>query len=354
MQTGLADLPFNDSIIAQAAERIIIPFFPTSITYMICPLFSFTAAGIVLVISLKQRIYKEPLGKMIIFLLLADFLFGSSKVIAYFGYIFGQRKSPMICSILNILSHTNLMCSFFWATLFGHAFYVIIDSSRTEVVKKYMKTYFFVAILLPILHSIGTEFTTYTVYDENTNTCIHTVVIGEVDWQYIFFTDTPLFICCCLSLYWYTKTVRRLKGLIANESGKELLTLGLYPAILIVCWGPMLVTSLMLSFGHRLPQWVTSTAQALGQLHGFFDAAVYGGSKKFARDLFKGLCRCWEKKKRNESESSNHRLTEDATRLQIALHEREESRLKHSVLDENKSIISAALLQKKTPSLLFS
>lgn len=296
------------------SDTIIIPFFPSDTLLLICPFLSFIACLAALIASLSLRLYKDSMGVMSLYIIIADLCFEFPKLIACFGY----EKSFHFCNIMLAFSHFGMVSSFFWAAFFAHLLFRVAKTHNVHVSKKYMTLYVVCAVVLPILHTIASMFTDYVEYNPTTRSCIHTMTVGQVDYGYVFYTQLPLVMAILMSLYWYVGTILQLRHVFEKGHDFDLLTLILYPAILIICWTPATIASTMAFFGIRPNPSLVAVFQGLVQLQGFFDALVYGRSKS----LFRFIWLCCRKRRSidqriSQSSEQDSIDTEEALRLSL-------------------------------------
>ena len=283
----------------ESFEQIInVAFFSTELQFKICVGLSLSFTLLMLLLSLTSKLYKEILGKMVFLILLADFFFVLPKLIAFFDF----RKSYWKCNIMQAISHFGLISSFLWSACFGHALLTLTKRENISDVKNNMTLYISLAVLSPFLSTVISMYTGFVVYLDETNTCVHQVVVGQTDYQYILFTDVPLLLACSFSLFSYICAARDIRRLMSPEYRKEVLTLMVYPGILLLCWLPNLIVNAMLIAGIRTSTTLNTDLQVLAHLQGFLDALVYGGSRNVLEKMCKPLRRFRRKKNSERSD----------------------------------------------------
>lgn len=297
-------------------KSIFVTFLPVEGWYLLAPIISTISTAMVVISCIREKKHKETLGFMVLMINLADLHFCASKLLfSALDWTYGRWS----CPIYDGINHFGLLASVIWGAFFGHALLQVARAQRIEVLEKSIKTYKLIGLFVPLVIAGILPFTEYAIYYEaDTKLCVHyftnTDQYPGSNLSYIFLAQVPIGVVCALSLIWYTKAYKQLRSL---EVEGNMITLIFYPAIIIVCWAPILVSGLFfMSLGtvgdHKR---LLSAFEAVGQLQGFLDAVIYGGGPK----LFKKLCQC---RKRNRKDP--------ATQALVASY-REDDSFKHEV-----------------------
>lgn len=304
----------SQAILQASSLPTTLVLFPIEMPYLIAPIVSMFSTAMVLIVGLIYKSYKAPLEAMIMWINFADFVFSLSKTV---GSVF-DILSPGTCLILQITSQFGMISSVFWGAFFAHALLTASYHQETQIIVKNHRAYLIFAVYLPIIMVSSLIFLRFSEYSDKM--CIHKVYEDQFDYGYIFLTAVPAIISCCLSITWYLMAARRIKSMISMEGSKELLTLIVYPAILVICWLLPMTIYLCLALGCSInPIWV-NIGQTMDQLQGVLDAIVYGGSKNNLRQICK--CKC-KVRQINSNQSSEKSLSlsesEDISKLRVPL-----------------------------------
>lgn len=259
--------------------------------YLTASIISSLAALITITVCIIAKTYLEPLGKMLIAINTADLLYCS---VQYLALIF-PPESDHLCKVFQMISLFGALSSCMWGAFFGHGLMLLVRSRETGALSRVMPYYIVFAIGCPFGLSIGSLFTNFAT--ASNQDCIHTFQYGEHDLEFIAFVAIPIVITCVLCIIWFILAARQLKKLGEEEGSiKGLFVLVMYPGVMILCWTPVIIVALLIFFEVSVDPSVILIAQAFDQLHGFFNAIVYGGSTSAFR-VFGGCC-FWRKKAR--------------------------------------------------------
>mgnify|MGYP000959180366 FL=1 len=268
--------------------RIPMPFFASSVPFVTIVTLSTISTCTILIISITARLYKEPLSKMVFWIIFADFIFCLPKLII----LINVQKSFQFCNIIQGISHFGLISSFHWAACFAHGILIALKTREIESLAPYFRHYLFWTIIVPVINTIISMCTEYISYVEETNTCVHYVIQGEVDYEYIFYTGLPLLISCMISLMCYGVVSCRLREILASVPAAGVINLLVFPILLLICWLPNLTTNILIIMGVQVNQTLVSIFQIVGHSQGLLDALVYGGSNKTIRKKLLNMCIC--------------------------------------------------------------
>mgnify|MGYP000892793764 FL=1 len=297
-------------------SRVFVAIFSTNPYPLAAAAISIVAALLALLVIMSSRHYKEPLGKMIFWLLLGDLFFYLPKVVLGFPY----EKSDFICSLGIIPSKFGMSMAFFWSTAFAHAFYSAIRHDDAGVIHKNMKYYVIINTTLSISQAVAAGLTDFIQFDEDSKGCVHFLNEGAIDYLMIFLGQLPLGGVCLLSIIWYLLGLWLLRKRFPFANRRDLLSILLYPTILLVCWLPVMGLSLSTSFGVVFEKNILIYAEILGNLQGFFDALAYGGTNdKMKKAIRKFGKRCCKKRGRRPKRESFDEAFPDITIKRTAL-----------------------------------
>lgn len=260
-----------------SADYTDVIFYPVRFPWAITPIISCIATFLVIVGSILTNSYKTHLGKMILLLNLADFIFAATKTVGSLVV----PQTDLLCSILNSSAHFGVVSSVVWGVCFGHAL-LMAAKSQTTSVSQYFQTYRVVALLLPLVLAVTMCFSDYVITDGK-NHCVHRLPMGKFDTSYFIYAQVPLLSCCALSLAFYVLAFCRFKGLEIQGTSYILI---LYPAIMLLCWLPIMSASVTVLLGVNVSSKLVAFFEAMGQLQGFLDAIAYGGVTRIARSCY--------------------------------------------------------------------
>ena len=258
---------------AQQSNSTDITFFPMEYPFVLAPAVSALASFIVMIVCLCNDPFKTPLGKMLFHINLADFFFCFPKSLTAFIL----PSSDIFCKLIQLVTQFGLISSAVWGALFGHTLMIFSQRLGTEKLSNCMKYYYIFALILPAILSFLGLVTKYVNYSETEEACIHRVYHSRPDYHYIFFIDIPLLSACFFSVLWYLLAAKQLKKMLSKQETKFLFTLIVYPAILLVCWVPILTTNALIMYGLNVKKGLYVAFQALDHMQGLLDAVVYGG-----------------------------------------------------------------------------
>lgn len=292
-------------------EYVEVVLFPIGMPYLISPILSGIATFIVIVCCIIFKSYKEPLGLMIFGITISDFAFCYVKTV----YSIWLPSTDFMCKLAQGIGQYGVVSSVLWGAFFGHALLLITRSFQIDVLKTVTKYYLFFAVTVPLGLATLSIMTDYVVY-ENVNgveRCIHKVYKGSVDVTFAVFTTIPLLIGCILSIVWYAMAAKKLKQVIQGDNAKHLLTLIVYPAIMLGCWLPVLGNFTLSPFGLESSAETRALFQAIDQMQGLLDALIYGGSKHALITKFFLMLFCKKRRASNAVEMQNSGRSNSST-----------------------------------------
>lgn len=263
---------------------------------------------IVIIASFVGRFWTRPLSTMIFVINTADFIFFASKV----SVLFFDPDSDMDCIILQAIGTFCLIATASWAVLFGHAFYQILKNKNTNIVSSLLKYYIPVSFILPVLTGLSTFLSRNTVLRKR-GVCVYRVSSVGVDWFILFHLQLPLLLTILLCIVCYILSYSQLKRIVIEGNVREALTLIVYPAILIFCWGPHVALQIMAENGVKTSDAVQDAFRVFPYLMGFLDALVYGEGVKGT--LRKYIKTCRRKRGRDSNFSVDTEQTGETLRI---------------------------------------
>lgn len=259
----------NSAALLSDQDYALIVLNHSEFVYMITPLVSLASSLVILVICLAIKVYKEALGVMVISINAANFIHGLAKI----ANLLYKPSDDTDCRILLFFSHFGMCSSLLWGAAFSHALYQVITYKKIETISNNLKYYAMITTLFPFIQCILILLTDFVEY--NDSECIHKGYYNKIDPLYVFYIDVPILTVCVLSVMWYSALIKQLKQFIQERNSTLLLTLFVYPGIVLICWTPVLITQLLVSFGIRINLYVLNAFGTFSLLQGFFDALAY-------------------------------------------------------------------------------
>ena len=277
-------------------QSIILTLFPVKMPYLAVTILSCVSTFAVIVIAIILKAYKEPLGMMVLGITISDFIFTFTKIM---GSIF-VPQTDSICNLLELICLYGIVSSVMWGAFFGHALLIISKTFRVELLEKYKKYY----IIFGSIATLGYQMLNLLINQTESWTdqtgekkCIHRTFPGTFDYTFWIYLAFPLLLGFTLSVIWYAKAAKNFRVLIAGDNAKHLLTLIVYPAIMLICWFPLIAVNILSQFGVTVSLQVQALTLAFGQLQGLLNALIYGVSKNAL--VANTLCFCCFQKKNN-------------------------------------------------------
>ena len=252
-------------------------------------LLSMTSTGIVVILCITSKYYKNALGFMVFWVNLTDFMFSLAKssVLVY------DPASDVHCRLLEFVANFGLRSSIIWGAAFGHSLLAFTRSRDEKVFIGMRSLYLVFAVIVPLGIASASAGVGFAVYSPNEGTCVHRIPIDGPDYQYIFISCVPIFSAIAMNLYYYFRTIWEIKSLLKETPSKEYLTLLWYPAIVVICWAPILIVTLVIAGTNaQNTQILEKIVMSLSELHGFLDAIVYGRSKNVFQEFLRCFCCC--------------------------------------------------------------
>lgn len=246
-------------------------------------LLSIIATSFIIFISLKSRLYKDILGKMALMNIIADFIYAIFKFLTYIPI----EKTQEYCEIVQVLAGYGRGASLIWSMLFGHAMLHLTKSDDVRSINRYRKIYVATAFITPIfleVLSVLNDF--YIVSPKNDDYC--SMYFDETSISQMVITTVPTTAICVLSVFLYVYACYRLyrKGIWL----KEVLTLLLFPSIIIFCWIPIRVVDLIVTLGGNPNGIIMLYLNEFSHLVGFFQCIAYGRNRNVQSEIRKLWC----------------------------------------------------------------
>lgn len=266
------------ALLSPEEDRVEIPIFSAATAPMAASFLSTLATLITLIAALKSE-RNAHWNRMAVWLILGDFVFFLSKIIASLPY----TKSLLFCRAFGCLAEIGGNSAFFWAPCFAHAMYTLTKHRNIELVEKALPSYFIFAVGVPIPYGLAVLFADFISLGSKTGQCVHYTILGQFDGCYFIFALLPLFLACVPCIFFYTLAGIYLSKRVTQDKQKQILAIALFPMILLVCWLPILI-SVFLGYFNKTPSHELLLAfETLANTQGFFDSLVYGGTLKSIR-----------------------------------------------------------------------
>lgn len=236
---------------------------------------SLVATSLLIVLGFYFRIYERRLGKMVLVVNTADFIYILLKLL---GFIY-KPTDDVYCRVTGAIAHAALMMSFTWVVFFAHTLYESVkqhnlqDFQTTQTDFKY---YWIISTTICSILGFGVLLTDYVSYSDSLQTCVHRVYFREFDFTMGCLAIIPTFILCFLCITLCFLSAKNMKKLIPDIRKRDLLPLLLYPAIMIICFFPAMIANTMIIYQILPSTGLGIVLKNLIQLHGFFDVLAYG------------------------------------------------------------------------------
>ena len=253
-------------------NEVSIIFLPTDWASAISLLISSLATTLVVIYGVHNKIYKHVLGKMVLIVNAADLAF----CLIYLSVRFLAPANDMQCKIVQAFAHSTLIFSLLWGTFFGHSLYIMSKYQNLSALQKSYKDYIRISVVFSLGLGIATIFTNYTQFSATEKSCVHLVRAHETDVTLIIFSQIPISVVCLLGVFWYISAGLMLKKGTGLTRINNILTLLIYPGIVIICWLPVNIVTVCLTAGVTISRGVDGVTKNLYQLQGLFDAMGYG------------------------------------------------------------------------------
>lgn len=295
----------DDSIPVSFQEYFDSIIFCTDLQYIIPSLLSAISTGTVLIASIIGKFWKRPLSSMIFGIILADFIYSMATISVLVQF----PESNKGCLVRHSINIFGITFSASWAVLFGHGFYNVLKHKSTGVLSKYLRYYTPISLVLPVISS-SCVFLAKNILLREPGVCVYRLYLGELDWFVLIHLQLPFATTITLCIAFYILSLAQLRKIVIEGKVTEGLTLMMYPAILIVCWGPLLSMQAMAELGMKTSDGLAKTLRVLSHLMGFFDALVYGeGAKGPLRACLKSCrrkaCPCLRRSKKQRDGQEN-------------------------------------------------
>ena len=283
-----------------------VKFFPPGIYFAIASALSSVTSSLVSILCLRTGLYKDALGFMIFAINFSDAIFFTVKL---FASIF-QPQSEGSCDLALSIGYYGLISSVFWSALFGHALYTVSRKQSPYTLPKYTLIYKIVALGLPLALTFLQVPTNLIIYSPEAGACVHRFYQNKADITYISFMYLPIGGSLLMSIVWYVMAAFKFKKMVNRANSTEMFTLLIYPAILLLCWGPIFIKNFLVVLDIKLSDGLSFAIQITSLLQGFFDALVYGVSKKRYKQICSFLiCKKGLPRRRASTETIRHSVT---------------------------------------------
>lgn len=248
-------------------------FLPLEATSSITGFISFVATGLFVILGFYYKIYQRVLGKLVLIVNLADFVFIFARPLSYIY----KPTDDLYCRLIIAISHAALMTSFTWGVFFAHTLYETVKQQNIHPFSRFFKYYCIISVIISTALGAGVLLSDYVFYSEGeAKTCVHRVYFRKFDPTMTFLMTIPTLVLCALCIMWYILGANNMRKLFPNFQHREVIPLLLYPAIVIVCYFPALITHILIIYEIKPGEGVETFLQNLFQLHGFFNVLAYG------------------------------------------------------------------------------
>lgn len=294
-----------------------ITFFPAE--SLITPSLTMIGSSIVTLRFLYLKSYKEPLGRLIFALNLMNLCYCSTKI---FGTFF-TPASEIGCRLLESFACFSSTASMILGACFGHSLYMLTVHLSVEGSSKYVTHYLTFGILGSFLLGVGSYFTPLVIlkHIDGSPVCTHRIYYDAPDYTFIFFVDIPVVAALSFSIFCYSLSAKRLKSLVHTDY-TYIWVLLIFPAVLVLCWLPLLIAILLVSFGVQITTSLATFLKACDQLQGFIDAIVYWqGGKKSIATICRQICCCCFMGNTSDHELEQSTLNNENARSMLITHE---------------------------------
>lgn len=246
-------------------------YVPLEAKGMIAGFISLAATGLLVLLGLYFKIHSTILGKMVLIVNAADFVYILMKP---FSLIF-HPTADWNCKLVSAISHFALMMSFIWGAFFAHMLYTTVKRCSIDAITVHIKFYNIISLIFSSLLAIGVLISDYVFYSNDAGTCVHRLWVRKFDPSLTFLMLIPTFGLTFLSLMWYLLGAINLKKYDPNMRSIELLPLFMYPAINMISYFPCLITNIMITYAVFPSGFMGYLLMNLFQLHGFFNVLVF-------------------------------------------------------------------------------
>ena len=253
-------------------EKAGIIFLPLDWEQSITAIISCVATALAVILGRCYKIHEKLIGRLIFTIFIADFVMDATRTS---GLII-QPPDTSYCKFIVAVSHTALLLSVSWRVTFGYALYVFAKTRSIDALYRAIKTSTLLCAVFSLIIGIATVFTNYVEYSDNEKTCVH--MLTKRDPLVVLFMVLPTATCCIVSVSWYCLTAGVVRRKQIDMNANELTYLLLYPAIVIVCWSPILFLDFYRSLDHEPSDVVQTIFKNILQLQGLLDALVYAWS----------------------------------------------------------------------------
>lgn len=285
------------------------------LTKFVACLLSVTASLLIAFTVILLKTYREPIARMIIGIITADFGYSILGILLYLL----NTDTDLICNILSGLQSYARVASFCCACCFAHALFSVMRTQDATSFTKRLWIYFYTSIIFPICFPVYTVLRKYmnAVKNQELEVCQRPSQ-DTFDYDMFLLFSLPTIATFLYSLGCYLLVIKQIRKI----GHREVFTLLVYPGITIICWGPYLIFRTLLECGMPIPFWLQIIAVTLCALQGVLDSLVYGFSYGVVhgyKDKFKQWCR------KEEVSSVVDDVRESDANLQEALMRRSKS-----------------------------
>lgn len=244
-------------------------FIPLDVPYVLFPSISFMSTICALLVCIGTKLYRKPVGRMIIFFLLSSCLSDSVK---FFGSIFFPQ-SAITCRISDMIFRFGMLSTAIGGSLFAHALHRV-SKYKLISLNSIVKVYFAVTVLIASVLTLASSQTDLVQFKDGE--CLQQIDQKAIDLNYLFITAIPLLGCCILTIFWYALSAQSIIRVINEERNKYLLTLICYPILSVLCWFPLSALYFWMSITNYKGAFLAAPLEAFCQFQGCLNSLVYG------------------------------------------------------------------------------
>ena len=216
------------------------------------------------------KTYKEPISRMIIAIIVADFGYALVGMLLYLWNI----HEDYWCNILSGLQSYARVSSFCWSACFAHAFFLVMRTQRADSLNGKLKWYLIGSLALPIFFPIFIMSVNYYRVKKGMGleVCQHTFRGVSFDFEMFIIYSLPTLITFLYTLGCYLFVCKQIR----RAGMRHLITLLMYSFITLICWGPYLWVQVLKERCWPVPNWLLILASFLCPFQGVLDSVMYG------------------------------------------------------------------------------
>lgn len=240
--------------------------------------------------TLYLKFYTNIVGKMVLNLALADLLLNMISI--FLSSV--PFNTADVCIYVGALERFAYGSSIVWTCCFAYVLRESFEAQNFDLVGQKYKTFILISYAFGLMIGAASVLTGYYHHRNDNDKCGH-FFYGVI--STIGVLGVPVLLATLYSLRSYYVVIRKLRE-YGRTSHWELL---LYPMILVLCYVPYTMLSLMKGFVHslRIPFEVFLVVDIFYNSQGVWNALVYGFGRKCCTSMKNSLC---NKKKQVQEE----------------------------------------------------